>query len=223
MQDETKQPSWWITHNWYLYSGAAAVVLVILLGIVIAFRESPLEIDAEWMEEIVENRHPAGEFLALVFDFIGGYWFGGALVPLAIVAALLLARRRWGALYFALASLASFLVVQALKMAFSRARPEEILIMIDTGSFPSGHVANAATVSVALAIIFQKRWLWVLAFVYTVLMAISRTYLGAHWVSDTIGAVIVGVAMAVIVWAPFAHHLSLERERRLRAAGYVVI
>lgn len=217
-EDETEQKAWWVTHRWYIYSSAVAVVLAVLLGLVVFLRENlPLEWDVEWMDEIVDNRHPVLEFFSRVFDFIGGYWFGGALVPLAIVLALLFTRHRWGALYFAVASLVSFLVVQALKNIFDRPRPEEILIMIDTGSFPSGHVANAATVAVTLAIIFRRRWLWVLAVVYTVLMALSRTYLGAHWVSDTIGGVFVGVGIAVIVWAPLAYRLNHERTERLTA------
>ena len=47
--------------------------------------------------------------------------------------------------------------------------------------------------------------------VYTVLMAISRTYLGAHWLSDTIGGLLVGAGVALLLWAVLA--TPLERER----------
>lgn len=43
-------------------------------------------------------------------------------------------------------------------------------------------------------------------------MMLSRTYLGAHWISDTVGGMLVGVGVAVIIWAPFA--LALYREHR---------
>jgi hypothetical protein len=46
-----------------------------------------------------------------------------------------------------------------------------------------------------------------------VLMMLSRTYLGAHWISDTIGGVLVGAGIAVIIWAPFAN--KLYREHRM--------
>ena len=42
-------------------------------------------------------------------------------------------------------------------------------------------------------------------------MALSRTYLGAHWLSDTIGGLILGAGIAVIVWAPLAYRLARER------------
>ena len=83
----------------------------------------------------------------------------------------------------------------------------------DFGSFPSGHSSNAALVATALGIIFMRTWVWVAGAVYTVLMMLSRTYLGAHWISDTIGGMLVGAGVAVIVWAPFAN--KLYREHRM--------
>ena len=94
-----------------------------------------------------------------------------------------------------------------------RPRPTEILVHPDFGSFPSGHSANAALIATTLGIIFWRTWIWITGAVYTVLMMLSRTYLGAHWISDTIGGMLVGVGVAVIIWAPFA--LRLYRERRL--------
>ena len=40
---------------------------------------------------------------------------------------------------------------------------------------------------VVIGIILARTWVWALGACYTVLMALSRTYLGAHWVSDTLG------------------------------------
>jgi membrane-associated phospholipid phosphatase len=42
-------------------------------------------------------------------------------------------------------------------------------------------------------------------------MALSRTYLGAHWVTDTIGGALVGGGVALLLWAALAY--PLERER----------
>jgi membrane-associated phospholipid phosphatase len=44
-------------------------------------------------------------------------------------------------------------------------------------------------------------------------MMVSRTYLGAHWISDTIGGMLIGVGVAVILWAPFAFLLYREQRR----------
>ena len=103
--------------------------------------------------------------------------------------------------------------MQLLKALFDRPRPEEILIVSDFGSFPSGHVTNAATIVVSLAILIGRTWVWYVGVVYVVLMALSRTYLGAHWVTDTIGGALLGAGVAVIVWAPLAVRLNREREQ----------
>jgi undecaprenyl-diphosphatase len=44
-------------------------------------------------------------------------------------------------------------------------------------------------------------------------MAVSRTYLGAHWISDTIGGLLLGAGVAVIVWTPLAYRLAAEATR----------
>ncbi len=174
-------------------------------------RESPFGFDAVWMEEIVEHRSPWWEIPSRAMDFLGGGWFGVFAVPLGTVAVFLLLRRPWSALYFLLASALSAGLVQVLKSLFSRARPEHMLVTSDFGSFPSGHVANAATVAVALGLIVRRTWVWVAGIIYAVLMALSRTYLGVHWVSDTIGGLLLGTAVAVILWAPFVRRLLSER------------
>jgi undecaprenyl-diphosphatase len=43
-------------------------------------------------------------------------------------------------------------------------------------------------------------------------MAVSRTYLGAHWLSDTVGGLLIGAGVAVIVWAPLAYRIAREKQ-----------
>ena len=142
-------------------------------------------------------------------------FFGGSLsstvLSVAIVALLLVRKRRYTALFFAISALASSGLVQLLKALLSRSRPEDILVVTDPGSFPSGHVANAATLAVALSIISWRWWVWIAGAAYVLIMAVSRTYLGAHWVTDTIGGFLVGAAVVVIVWAPLADRVPFER------------
>lgn len=202
-----------ITRRWPLISGAGALVVTVLLGVLIATRSGPLSIDQLVLDEFLENRADLFTVPALAMNFIGGGWFGVILVPLGGTLVFLLAKRRWAAFYFLAASALSAGVVQVLKLSFGRARPEQILVTADVGSFPSGHVANAATLTVVLIILFQRRWIWIVGILYTILMVLSRTYLGAHWLSDTIGGALVGVGVAVILWAPFARKLSAEARR----------
>jgi len=102
-------------------------------------------------------------------------------------------------------------VVKVLKQVIGRPRPQDILVSPDFGSFPSGHSANAAVMAATLGIILWRTWIWAAGAVYTAAMMLSRTYLGAHWISDTIGGLLVGAGVAVIVWAPLA--LKVHRER----------
>ncbi|WP_082589940.1 phosphatase PAP2 family protein [Agromyces sp. Soil535] len=194
-------------------SGVVAVVAAALLGVVIMARSGglPFAFDEEWAADLVALRGPVGDVFAYFMNALGGGVVGVFLVPVVAAVVLLIARRPWGALYFIVASAASALVVQILKNVFGRARPEDIMVTSDTGSFPSGHVANAATIAVALGVIVPAVWVWVLGGVYTVLMAVSRTYLGAHWLSDTIGGLLVGAGVALVLWSLFA--APLERER----------
>jgi membrane-associated phospholipid phosphatase len=218
---ESERRSRKVQRFWPLVSAFGAVLLGVLIGVLIMLRGAgnPLGVDTEWMDEIVEHRSPVWEVPSLVMNALGGGLIGVLVVPLTIIATLCLFRRFWAALYFAGASALSAGLVQ-LKGLFGRARPPEILVSADFGSFPSGHVANAATMVVALGIILQRTWVWIAGAVYVVLMLLSRTYLGAHWLSDTVGGLLLGVGVAVIVWAPLANRLFRERQRRrARIAG----
>jgi len=203
-----------ISRRWPLISSSAAVLLVIALGVIIALRgNGALEPDTEWMDEILEHRNPIWEVPSLIMNYIGAGWFAIAL-PAVIAAILLYVRRRWSALFLVLASLVSAGTVQLMKVLVGRPRPEFQIVQVDSGSFPSGHSANAATIAAVLVILFPRVWVWVVGILYTVAMMLSRTYLGVHWVSDTIGGLLLGVAITVIIWAPLASRIQRERARK---------
>jgi membrane-associated phospholipid phosphatase len=200
-----------------IVSGVSAVVAAALLGLVVSVRSGALafEFDEEWAEDVLEFRGPVGDVVSYFMDGLGGGIVGVFVVPIAVALILLIVRRPWAALYFVAASAVSAGAVQLLKNLFGRARPEDIIVLSDFGSFPSGHVANAATIAVTIGIIAPYAWVWALGAAYTLLMAASRTYLGAHWISDTIGGILVGVAGALLMWAAFAAPLERERLKRL--------
>lgn len=199
--------------RWPLIAGITAVLLVLGLGALITLRQSPFGFDTEWMAEITEHR--SSDFWlvpSLVMNFLGGGWFGALVLPLAITVTFLLVQRPWDAFYFAAASAVSAILVQVLKAVFSRARPEDILVTVDPGSFPSGHVANAATMAVALALILGRAWVWYAGAAWVIMMALSRTYLGAHWISDTVGGALLGGGVAVLIWLCFPRRLTADTE-----------
>ena len=52
-----------------------------------------------------------------------------------------------------------------------------------------------------------------------VAMAFARTYLGVHWLTDTLAGAIVGAGVAVFVWALWAPRLQHESRRHPAARG----
>jgi membrane-associated phospholipid phosphatase len=208
-----------VQRRWWVVSALGAIGVVLLLGVVITARAGSLGIDEEFMGELVEHRSPFWQAPALVFNVIGAGVVGVFVVPLGVAAVLLLRRRPWAALYWIASCALSAGVVQVIKHTFGRARPEEILVVSDYGSFPSGHTANAATLAVVLGVILRRTWVWIAGVVYTVAMLLSRTYLGAHWLTDTVGGLLIGAGVAVVLWAPVAHRLLAEQER-VRGLGW---
>lgn len=209
-----KPPAKRIARRWPLVSGIAALVLTFGLGALIVLRNNglPFTIDTGWMEELIEHRAPAWDALSLTMNYLGGGVVAILIVPVLISVALILVKRPWAAGYYLVATVVTGGTVQLLKHLFGRARPEDILVTVDFGSFPSGHVANAATMATVLAILFPRFWVWAAGFLYTVVMMFSRTYLGAHWLTDTIGALLLGIGIAIVVWAPLAAKLDGEHE-----------
>jgi len=152
-------------------------------------------------------------------NFLGAGWFGVFAVPIAGAFALVILKRPWSAAFFITAEIASAGLVQILKHLFGRARPEEIIVISDFGSFPSGHVANAATLATAAFILFPRLIVVLVGAVYIFLMALSRTVLHAHWLSDTLAGAMIGVGVVLIVAGLFAPLLWRERPAAAAASA----
>jgi undecaprenyl-diphosphatase len=205
-----------IASRWPLVSGGIGIVLVVALGGLIALREGnlPFSFDTAFLDELAEHRSAFWTVPALVMNNVGAGLIGVIVIPVGIVGVLCLLRKFWAAIYYAIATAVSAGLVQLLKNLYDRPRPTDIMVTADLGSFPSGHTANAATMAVVLGFVFQRYWVWIAGALYTIAMLLSRTYLGAHWLSDTIGGLVLGIAVAVMVWAPLAVRLHDERLRR---------
>ncbi|GAA4378560.1 phosphatase PAP2 family protein [Agromyces bauzanensis] len=199
----------------WAWTGVIALAVVVAVGVVIVINRArePFEFESALMSAVADSRTPVVTSAALALNWLGSGLVSSVIVPAIIVVGLLLWRRPWAAGFFVAAIAASGLVTRVLKVLVGRVRPEDILVSPDFGSFPSGHASNAAVIATALGLILLRTWVWVAGAAYTLLMMASRMYLGAHWVSDVVGGMLVGAGAALIVWAPFAE--KLYRENRL--------
>jgi membrane-associated phospholipid phosphatase len=135
----------------------------------------------------------------------------------ALITLYLIWKKRW------YAALAALLVVQGgmllnllVKQAFHRARPsfENPLVTLTTYSFPSGHVvASTAFYGLLAALLISHTASWaraccvaLTALLMVVLIAFSRMYLGAHYLSDVLAGFLEAIAwLALCLTAIQAH------------------
>lgn len=186
-----------------LWSGIGALVVVLALGVALtaAGPDVPSMIDSAWNDLMLGVHASVLVEFAQVMNVIGGGWIATYVIPLVIAAALLIARRWRAAIFALLAFIVSAAVVQLLKNLFGRARPEEMLVHSDFGSFPSGHTANAATIAAVAWLLLPRLWTALAGALWVLLMAFSRTVLSVHWLTDTLGGTLVGIGTALVLGA----------------------
>ena len=67
------------------------------------------------------------------------------------------------------------------------------VVMHSWNSFPSGHTATAFTLFLLTVYLFPTKWVFVIGFIYAMVCAYSRVYLGQHFPMDLGGGMLVAV------------------------------
>ena len=159
-------------------------------------------LDNAWLRLMVSNRSAPVTAFAKFLNFLGLVYIT-LPVRIAIAGFLALRRRWWHLAAFVTAIVASEALIGTLKGIYGRARPLHSLVATSGASFPSGH-SIAATVTVVAAVIAlvppgrRRAWWGAGAVAFSVLMALSRAYLAAHWLSDAIAGVLLGTSCALL-------------------------
>jgi membrane-associated phospholipid phosphatase len=171
-------------------------------------------LDRWWLSVVTSWQAVPVTRAAQVLSYVAGPW-GGTIVVAILVVLLLWRRRIWTAAFLALAEACGSGASQLIKHLVERPRPPHPLVQADFGSFPSGHVITTVVVGLALVAALSqpghRRLPLTGVAVVTVLIMCCRTYLRAHWLTDTFEGVAVGSGIALVLWWCFAPLLARER------------
>ncbi|MEM7104933.1 MAG: phosphatase PAP2 family protein [Bacteroidota bacterium] len=85
---------------------------------------------------------------------------------------------------------------------------------------PSGHVGLAAAFFLGLAFFYRSKGVFTFAVFWVLLMALSRMYLGRHFIADVLGGVIVGL-FCVFLAAFLVRHLIAENPRNSEVSSLI--
>lgn len=161
----------------------------------------------QWLEEVMRDFTALGGMAVLT------------LFTAAAIGYLLLERKRHAAVAVLVAVTGGQLLSTLLKLGFDRPRPDLVPheVLVYTASFPSGHAMMSAVTYLTLGAMLarvqaglnQKIYVLALAVLLTVIVGVSRIYLGVHWPSDILAGWAIGAG-----WALACASIMLRMQRR---------
>lgn len=184
-------------------AGSALVGACVLGGLVIRFAagNEPLPADRGWQDYV---RLHQGDLLrdgSLWFNVAGATVVIGYALPALLTLGLCLRRRFRAAAAVLTGSLVTAPLVNVLKAAVDRPRPEDWMTGVSLAAYPSGHVANLTVLVVVTGLLVSRWWFWMPGIALVLAMAFSRTYLNVHWLTDAAGGVLLGVGVGLVTYS----------------------
>ena len=204
--------------QWVAAASAAAFIVLMTLTLLPAPRTPFYQGLDVWWHSITAG--PAGGEVTGLVAFLNAFGGPASLIVMLVVLIVLAIMRRWWAMLFTfLTYLVPSIFAQLLKNIVDRPRPGDALVMVDHGSFPSGHVVTTVAFVIMIAVLLPaaaRRIWWPIGIAFVLVMMWSRTYLSAHWVTDTLAGAVVGAGVTLMLWWLFAPLLARDDARRAR-------
>lgn len=146
------------------------------------------------------------EFMVNFYKFIT--FFGSTIFMVSLVILLLLFYKNKKGIYIAITMIGSTLLNNIVKILVKRIRPLELMLVDESSySFPSGHTMAAVSMYGLLIYLIwcsnaskkAKIIATISILILILLVALSRIYLGAHYASDILGAVVLSLLWLSII------------------------
>ncbi len=179
--------------------------------------------DAKATAWAIAHRSSSATSFFVMVTIIGGPVGVGAIAGMVAIILIIRKRYRW-LLYLVVTAGGGGLLNMELKRYFARARPDiaEMIRHASGYSFPSGHAMGSTVVFGALSYLAFRtavQWRWktaslALATTLILAVALSRVYLGDHWMSDVAAGVACGLIWLAVTTVAYE---TLRRVRRMRA------
>jgi membrane-associated phospholipid phosphatase len=192
-----------LNRNFLIISFFALVISFIILSFLVVQHPIP-NLDVQISLFVQKIQSPILDQIMLGISFFGELpW---SLIMVLLVASIFFIAKFRREAYFITSILSSALVILGIKNIIDRPRPTEFYVrLVEINrfqSFPSGHVMSYVLFFGFIIILMRNlktiphRLKQIITFISAFLMILipfSRIYLGAHWLSDTIGGFILGL------------------------------
>lgn len=147
---------------------------------------------------------------------------GGGVVTVAVIVVVSLVfslKRCWHTLGYWLAAVGfAEIAVQILKFTLGRHRPVNLYSGVEQFSFPSGHATLSIVVYGFMAFLLGRQKtlnvkiaITLTATLIIALISFSRLYLGAHWFSDVLAGLSLGLTWVAILGIAYTYHEPNEK------------